>query len=263
MNEIIHTACQQMKTHGFDGYYKSLVSQYSAIMNTRYKDFNRRTGRATRPLTSLNDALYYSVAYANSHYVTFRHVFADQLPTLQVNAQVNIIDYGCGQGTATMALLEQLAATHNPATLPLMIYLIEPSDIALQHAHDQIVTLAQALGFSGTINVQHCTLANAILPPDNGAVTFHLMSYILDVPTVQAQLKTVTRQIQQRRGHQIVIATDINCSHGHEGLHLLSQQLTGRVRPIKHYTPQHYSYRLTTNQYEQFSANAIGMVICL
>lgn len=264
MNAIINTACQTMNTQGFNGFYHSLVSQFAPNMPITYDEFKVRTGRATLPLTSQNEALFYSVAYGMSHYVTFRTVLADNLVIEPQDCVINIVDYGCGQGIATLATLEHIASHKNPKTVHLNIHLIEPSAVALGNASYQVLCLAQAYGFGATITTQNSTLANATVPNfDNGADTLHLMSYILDVTAVQQQLQAVTDQIRRLFGVQHVIASGVNRDNCKTGFNLLSYQLTGACQAYTHYQPQHYSYRPIQRRYEQTRAKAIGMMLSI
>ncbi|OBX80524.1 hypothetical protein [Faucicola atlantae] len=261
MNTIIDTACQSMTTQGFEGFYHSLVAQVAPNLPMTYRELVNRTDRATQPLASQNDALFYSVAYAMSHYTTFRAVLSDNLTIEDHDSVINIIDYGCGQGIATLA---HIASQKDPKTVHLNIHLIEPSSVSLGNASYQVLCLAQAYGFSTAITSQNCVLANAIVPNfANGADTLHLMSYILDVPAVQQQLQAITKQIHQLSGVQHIIASDICRSEGFYRLNLLSRQLTGGVQRIERYTPAHRSYRVIQQRYETGTAKAIGFMLSL
>lgn len=262
MNTIINTACQSMNDEGFEGFYHSLVAQVAPNLPMTYGEFVNRTGRATLPLASQNDALFYSVAYAMGHYTTFRAVLADNLTIEDRDNVMNIIDYGCGQGVATLATLAHIASQKDPKTVHLNIHLIEPSSVSLGNASYQVLCLAQAYGFSTTITTQNCVLANAIVPNfANGAATLHLMSYILDVQAVQQQLSHITEQIRNLNGIHHVIVSDICYREGFDGLNLLSRQLTGTLQKIKRYTPAHRSYRVIQQHYAVETAKAIGFML--
>lgn len=264
MNAIINTACQSMNTQGFAGFYHSLVAQVAPNLPMTYGEFVNRTGRATLPLTSQNDALFYSVAYGMSHYTTFRAVLADNLTIEQRDSVINIIDYGCGQGVATLATMEHIASQKDPKTVHLNIHLIEPSSVALGNASYKVLCLAQAYGFNANITTQNCLLANATVPNfSNGADTLHLMSYILDVRAVQQQLSHITGQIRQLSGVQHIIASDIDHTDAVNGFNLLSRELTGIYQQYERYQPQHYSYRVIQRRFQQERAKAIGMMLSI
>lgn len=264
MNAIINTACQSMNTQGFAGFYQSLVAQFTPNMPITYREFANRTGRATLPLTSQNDALFYSVAYAMSHYTTFRAVLADNLTIEQCDSVINIIDYGCGQGVATLATMEHIASQKDPKTVHLNIHLMEPSSVSLGNASYQVLCLTQAYGFSANITTQNCILANATVPNfSNGADTLHLMSYILDVRAVQQQLSHITGQIHQLSGVQHIIASDIAYPTGFNGLNLLSRQLLGYATYIERYNETYQCYDVIQGGFTSRTSKAIGFMLSL
>ena len=264
MNAIINTACQSMNDEGFEGFYHSLVAQVSPNLPMTYGEFVNRTGRATQPLASQNDALFYSVAYAMSHYTTFRAVLADNLTIEARDSVINIIDYGCGQGVATLATMEHIASQKDPKTVHLNIHLMEPSSVSLGNASYQVLCLAQAYGFSANITTQNCILANATVPNfSNGADTLHLMSYILDVRAVQQQLSHITGQIRQLSGVQHIIASDIAYSTGFNGLNLLSRHLLGYASYIERYNKNYECYDVIHGGFIHRTAKAIGFMLSL
>lgn len=262
---IINNACQVMQNQGFEGFYRSLVEQFVPnISKTYYQEFVNRTGRATLPLTSHNDALFYSVAYAMGHYQIFRAVLADGLVIEERDRVLNVIDYGCGQGVATLAMLDHIATFNDPKSVHLNIHLIEPSSIALGNAYYKVLTLAQALGFSVNITSQNCTLDNAIVPNfANQADNLHLMSYILDVEAVQNQLHHITAQIRELAGVNHIIASGINTPAGYLGFNMLSRQLIGYHQKIKSYQPNYRAYRVIQGCYGNVTAKAIGFIVSL
>lgn len=263
MNAIINNACQSMNTQGFAGFYQSLVAQFTPNMSITYREFVNRTGRATLPLTSQNDALFYSVAYAMSHFMTFQAVLQDNF-TIEERDVINIIDYGCGQGVATLATLEHIASQKDPKTVHVNIHLIEPSSVSLGNANYTILCFAQALGFGVTLTSQNCLLADAtVLDYDNGADTLHLMSYILDVPAVQQQLHHITKQIRQLSGVNHVIASDIAHPTGFDGLNLLSRQLIGYATYIERYSQSHQCYDVINGGFMNRTGKAIGYMLSI
>ncbi len=264
MNTTIKNACQVMHAHGFEGFYHRLVEQFIQDMPMSYGEFRHRTDRATLPLQSQEEALFYSVAYGMSHYNTFLHVLQRKLRIDATDTVLNIIDYGCGQGVATLAMLTHIANQQNPKNIHVNIHLIEPSAVALDNASHKVLTFVQALGFSASISLQNCQLKNAVVPDfNNGADTLHLMSYILDVAGVQQQLQSITNQFKSLSGVHHLIATGVDYDCGVAGFELLSTLLTGGHSHIDHYRPQHCSFRVIKGTYQIATAKAIGMGISL
>lgn len=264
MRKMIENACQVMSTQGFEGFYHSLVEQFVGNTPMTYQTFANRTHRATLPLENQNEAIFYSVAYGLSHYNTFLQVLQQNLIIEDADKIINIIDYGCGQGIATLATLTHIANQQNPKNIHINIHLIEPSMVSLGNASYKILFLVQALGFSATITTQNCQLKDAVVPNfNNNAETFHLMSYILDIKAVQEQLPNITTQIKQLSGVQRVIVSGISHSNGYVGFNQLSHLLIGCKQAFDFYYTSHYSYRVIQGNYGRATAKAIGMVLSI
>jgi SAM-dependent methyltransferase len=100
-----------------------------------YQDYLVRSDGARNPLHQHADLLMYMACYGYSHYLSFYQTLeASQglASYLVQHSDVTVIDYGCGQGIATIVfidwLLSQIAMPH------INIILIEPSLIALERA---------------------------------------------------------------------------------------------------------------------------------
>lgn len=157
MNTTIKNACQVMHAHGFEGFYHRLVEQFIHDMPMSYGEFRHRTEGATLPLKSQEEALFYSVAYGMSHYNTFLQVLQDMLHIDDTDTVLNIIDYGCGQGFATLAMLTHIANQQNPKNIHVNIHLIEPSSVALGNANYKVLLLCRHLGLMQRLL---CKIAN-------------------------------------------------------------------------------------------------------
>ncbi len=263
MNMMIKNACQAMNNEGFMGFYDSLASQYALHGSTSYKAFKARTNHATLPLSCQEDAVFYSVAYAMGHYVTFTEVLENNIGFDDADATINIVDYGCGQGITTLATMAHVASQRDAGATHLNIHLVEPSAVALSIAQYLVACMADALGFSVCITSQNVSLAQVVVPEfANDADTLHLMSYILDVPAVQVQLGNLTGQIRQLTGVQWVIASGINTPDGYKGFNVLSRQLIGRTQSVKDYRVAHRRYNVLRGGYQTHTSRAIGMMWC-
>lgn len=262
ISQPIVNACQAMNNGGFVGFYHSLVKQFISNVPMEYDDFISRTSRCTRPLINDAEALFYSVAYEMGHYTVFREVLSDNLIVDSEDVVINIVDYGCGQGVATLATLAYIASQQDTGNIRLNIHLIEPSITALLIACYKVFAFAQALGFDVVITYHNCSLDKVRLPNiNNTGDTFHLMSYILDVPEVQSQLQAITTQIKQLSGKNFVIASGINTPNGYNGFHLLANQLTGCRQWIDRYSSTYKRYNVRQECYEQCTAKAIGFLL--
>ena len=79
-----------------------------------------------------NWLLAYMAAYGEMHEVKCKAAMQN-LPFEDMVSNMEIIDWGCGQGLATMIFMEMLAERQK-AHLVRKITLIEPSEVALQRA---------------------------------------------------------------------------------------------------------------------------------
>jgi len=265
MHHIIKNACQNMAKDGFTGFYDSLTDQLVPNLPTSYYEFIARTEGATLPLTSVKDALLFSLAYDKGHYLTFTTVLEDTIRISQANnkgAKLNIIDYGCGQGTATLATLDFIAQFRDPKLNKVNIHLIEPSSIALEIASYKINARAKQLGFDINLTTQNCYFSDVTLPDFcNDYGTLHLMSYIMDIERVQEEISTVTDQIKAFPGHNLIVATDIRYHNGWDGLNLLSTLLTGTTNFIERYSLGHTRYGVRDEEFGYHTSKAIGLTL--
>lgn len=262
----IKIACESVLIGGFDEYYRSLVDQFiqrNDIMN--YAQFVNETGRATLPIAGDDLAFCYSVAYEASHRAIFGEVLVDELIIDSSDTIMNIIDYGCGQGVATITILEYIASKQNASEIQLNIHLIEPSEVALNNACYKIDLWAKRLEFkSVNVNCQNRTLGEAVLPDiDNTGDVLHLMSYILDIPQVQSQLDNICQQILTLPNNNFVIATSPDIPASDNGFESISNKLHSKNQSIYKYRTEHESYRWIKRCYETHIIQAIGMMISL
>lgn len=254
-------ACQAMKQGGFFGFYHTLVETFKSRPSMTYDDFCRRTERCINPLISNEEALFYSVAYEMGHYSIFSKVLDDNL--VLEGDKIAIVDYGCGQGLATLATLQKIA-DQGMRKGKIQVHLIEPSAVALPIAYDRVTAFANALGLDVSISCQNCTLDKVRFPLiDNAFEVLHLMSYILDVGAVQMQLDGICQQILSLPNKGWVIASGINTKGGYKGFNMLSLALTGRTNTVTPYPVKYTTYLPEQGYYTRCSAKAIGMGIVL
>lgn len=123
----------------------------------------------------------YLVSFGGKHKIKLYSAYDEIIDKIQ-NEKFNIIDWGCGQATATMVLLDY-ARTKNITLNIDTINLIEPSSLALSRGVLHIDLLKQTNYNINTINTDlDCLIAEAI-KIDNNHKTLHLFSNILDLET--------------------------------------------------------------------------------
>ena len=146
----IETAINSIEI-GFSDYYENMVDYYQHYNseNLTHTDFCNRTNRATSPLTCTREAVFYAVAYSWQHYRTIKNLISIIDVTSDIADKIRVVDYGCGQGIATIAYLEHLV-THNVAQeSEFEVHLIEPSSLTLNIAKLMIKKLADIHGLRG------------------------------------------------------------------------------------------------------------------
>ncbi|QXV63991.1 hypothetical protein INP83_12880 [Mucilaginibacter sp. 21P] len=158
--------------------------------NPEGKRFYDGLQRGTKILDDERELFAYMVAMGKMHAAKLNSAFAS-IDLTGVSGPVSIIDWGCGQGTATMVLLDHLANKgieldiHN-------ILLIEPSKIAIERGS------LHTLKFNDTVRLVTINkLIDGVRPDDlNGleGTTIHLFANILDMDVIA--LKPLTDLIK-------------------------------------------------------------------
>lgn len=126
------------------------------------------------------DLLYkYFVSFGGKHKSKLYSAYDEVITKLQ-NKRFNIIDWGCGQGMATMVLLNY--AKEKNIVLDIQnITLIEPSQLALSRALLHVDVLKQKEYRIQAINSDFDCLDTDDLKCENEYKTLHLFSNILDI----------------------------------------------------------------------------------
>lgn len=228
-NTHIINAAEVLCEEGFEAYFQELANYFANNRhnNLTYGEFCNRTARAILPLTCDKEAIFYTVAYAWLHYLTMRKLIEDSVEfTVESDdsLKLRVIDYGCGQGVATIAFIEFLVTNGLSENCEIDLVLIEPSFVSLQIAQYLCARLAKAHGISMVIQIQPCELKNARLPKTNAYNdTIHLMSNVLDIDTVQDALDDLVSDISKIPGNHLLFAASPSYSDTHAGFNKLKQ----------------------------------------
>lgn len=263
--DLLNVASAAISTEGFLGFYNTFAKHYSeSLSNLKYEEFANRTKRATLPLESEKETSFYNAAYGLQHYLTFTKVLNDNffIDTSDDYNVYNIVDYGCGQGIATIALLDFIAK-QKKHKIHLNIHLIEPSAISINNAAYLITLFAFKHSISINISTHTYKLANINLNLHPFAdMTLHLMSYILDVKEIQKDIPFLAKNIINEAQPQILIATCPKYPRAYEGFNKLFKALFANGQPniIESDIP-HYSYRITKGVYQKEVAKTISMIL--
>ena len=129
----------------------------------------------------------YISAYGKMHQAKIEEVLSKINITDFTNTEVQIIDWGCGQGLATVCLFDFFKRKNINLDLIKKVVLIEPSEMALYRAkshvnaylkeEEKIVTVKKYLD---NVTIDEITSYEP--------VTLHLFSNILDIPTIDLLL---------------------------------------------------------------------------
>lgn len=120
----------------------------------------------------------YMAAYIQWHKGKLFHIF-ENLPLGALNGDISIIDWGCGQGMASLCLYEY-AKKHNLKTKVHEIILIEPSEIALDRAEFILSNIDTKANIS-KINCKLDEVNENDIKLFNNHKVIHLFSNILDI----------------------------------------------------------------------------------
>lgn len=159
-DHIQHISSIALQQGGFSEFYQAQVRLFVEHVEPsfNYLKFRLKTQRATQPLTDAIDLLCYNVCYAAEHFACFSHVL-DKVQTRsavrpQQKISLKVFDFACGQGLASLALLQHLQ--DRPADIE--IHLVEPSVVALHAAQHYVSILAQKINGSVSIHAHACEL---------------------------------------------------------------------------------------------------------
>ena len=221
----LQNAAEVLAEQGFVAYYETVVAMHlNAIYgDTDYASFCSATQRARAPIHTLAHATQYTASYGKSHFDRFSHL----LSTVMLNEstqpdntlRLQVIDYGCGQALASLALLTYLEQYANCASVSVTVHLVEPSAITLTIAQLLLEKMATRLQVQVSIITHQQSLATYLASTQNSATaprydyTFHLFSNVLDVPAVQASSTNLVDSMIQHQGKQVVLAVGPQYSH--------------------------------------------------
>ena len=235
--EIITNSVQNDKTQPFSVY--TLIQKLSRD----YQVWNE-LGNGVNILTSKEQLSQYIFSYGKMHKAKLNQAFETFIPKhfKSKGDFANIIDYGCGQGLGTVALIDFLDATGNSCDYSKTI-LIEPSIVALQRASTHVVVSLDTLTFKGNCYQQVFPISKKIseivesdLQTDYNAVKFHIFSNILDIDDFD--LKTLSNKIiSTQKGVNYFICISPNFYS--DGTNIRNQRLRTflsyfNVEPISH-----------------------------
>lgn len=154
-----------------------------------------------------NEALMsvYMYAYGKMHWAKLNFAF-ENLP--EIEGDIHIIDWGCGQALATMAYATFLKQKNREAAIK-SITLIEPSETCLKRAALHVETLLPDVETKCV-----CKFLDEISPSDieqtDSNTVLHLFSNILDVVDFSLEMLAETIQTIQSPNYFVCVSPYIN-----------------------------------------------------
>lgn len=145
------------------------IEDADAIFNT--------LGRGIRVLTNEEQLLVYLRAYGPMHEAKLDSAL-EHFPFGEIEGDINIVDWGCGQALASMVFIERLQ-TQYPNIHIKNILLIEPSSVALKRAELHVRHFDSSINIA-TINKGFDAITPMDLTIATNVPTVHLFSNILD-----------------------------------------------------------------------------------
>ena len=267
-------AADQLQLHGFDRYYNAMVGTYvsEVYKSLNYPTFAHSTNRAQTPLTSIEQAVMYTTLYGKSHFNRFSAVIAqimgNNIRTEAVNRTINIVDYGCGQAIASLALLSYLEQYVNCGNFTLNFYLVEPSQTTLDLAVLLVTKMSSRIAANVTIYPYHKDLADflehdrqTLAPAD---YSMHLFSNVLDIVEVQQQIPNLCNYLHGIEGKQMVIAAGPRYSSNYQGLQQLKESLHDVIvkQDVANFSVESEIYSIRNNHWIHCSSYGVMMGLC-
>lgn len=270
MTTMTNTQARSTTFGTFENYYQNMVADYQRNPSRlSYQVFCDMTNRAKRPLSCANQAQFYSAAYAMQHYQSFMTLLSNKIKVDEAPLFLNIVDYGCGQGIATLAVLDFIAQ-HFTGCMDrpvINVHLIEPSPVTLPIAKDLVTRRVHELEFDLVLTSQNTELKYTRLPnamKQNGYQTLHLFANVLDIVGVWLSLEPVVREMNDICGQSFVFASSPNYKGADKGFCQLSALWAHNANPvIETSNVEHYSYRVIQNRWLTSQAKSIQMVLAL
>lgn len=139
------------------------------------RDDNRdHTGRGVKIIDSEQGLYSYMKRFGNMHHAKIHSALQPPFPS-EFPSRINLVDWGCGQGIASMVFLEMF-----PPDTVAQLLLIEPSEVALSRAALHCLHNLPDLAI-GTVCKQLDQLESRDFAMLSQQVTVHLFSNILDI----------------------------------------------------------------------------------
>lgn len=158
----------------------------------------------TEPLLQM-----YMYAFGKMHNAKLQFAFGQMHDRISKTERVQIIDYGCGQGLASICYHDFLTA-HNPKQKITKIILVEPSSLALSRAE-----LLCSCFYPNTdivaVNKSFDNLNDEDIDVSPEVLTLHIFSNILDVESYDLQhLIHIVSNLKSEKNELVIVSPIVN-----------------------------------------------------
>ncbi|MFZ4796638.1 MAG: hypothetical protein ACOYMA_04035 [Bacteroidia bacterium] len=151
-------------------------------------------GRGVTPLREENELYVYLLRYGKMHKAKLESCF-NEFPFAEINQPIEVIDWGCGQGLASLVLCDYLKS--NELHIPVSkIILIEPSPLSIKRAALHLQTYP-SLQTAKTICKSFDVLEFSDLSTDANTIKIHLFSNVLDIDDSYYSQSNLIKLIKQ------------------------------------------------------------------
>ena len=142
-------------TSDFMQFYMQNVHLFTQHVRESYSSINERMRNGRAMVGSYRDLISYMVLWGGFLYQCYDDISQDIMnwPELAVDEHrpLHLVDYACGQGSASLVMLERLKE-QCPQLTSIHITLVEPSPFSLERAEQLLCTKADQLGI--TLNIE-------------------------------------------------------------------------------------------------------------
>ena len=193
---------------------KKVSPNFQAIRDISVKQFNQyenqndifySLGRGVKILKEEAQLYSYINSYGNMHEAKMLSALQKFPFEMLINKHIEIFDWACGQGLASIVLLEYMRKQSN--TLPIdKITLIEPSEIALKRAALHVRHFDKQCGIK-TILKHIDSIQHTDIQSNANTIKIHLFSNILDVDGFSMQhLISLIAQTQKGNNYFVCVS---------------------------------------------------------
>jgi hypothetical protein len=204
---------QVYKEHQIDVYKSDKIIKNQSIVESSFKypvkflsikdEFGEKMGddifdslnRGVSILETEAQLKQYLFSHGKKHYVKMKDALVELLReewSTSLSSEIEIIDYGCGQGIATVVLLNNLDANAFPIDNIKKIILIEPGKIALDRAVDFLKNSPKVM----PVNKGLDDITIKDLETKKDTVKIHLFSNILDMGGKYFRIENLAKKIR-------------------------------------------------------------------